>query len=303
MSQQLKNFMAGHSQFVGVAFAIIATMIWSGNFIAGRGLAEVVPPFTLLAGRCLVALVGVLPFTWSQLVREWPVVKKHQLFYAVSSAVGMSLLNALVYIAGRQVPALNMSMVAITTPLFVIIFARILYSEPIGWKRLAGIVIVTAGVLLLLCRGDLSQLANLSFGSGDLLILLFALCFAAYSLMVRKAPKGVSKHSFLAMVIIWSAILSGICSALELLLGSATVTLSPVVVGSMIYLGIGPSLIAYAMWNMSISLIGPAKTSLFYYLLPLFSGLAAVFLLGEPVLAVHWISGGLILGGLFLATK
>lgn len=302
MSQQLKNFMAGHSQFVGVSFAIIATMIWSGNFIAGRGLAEVVPPFTLLAGRCVVALVGVLPFTWSHLVREWPVVKKHQLFYAVSSAVGMSLLNALVYIAGREVPALNMSMVAITTPLFVIIFARILYSEPIGWKRLAGIVIVTAGVLLLLCRGDLSLLTGLSFGSGDLLILLFALCFAAYSLMVRKAPKGVSKHSFLAMVIIWSVILSGIGATLELLNG-ATVTFSPVVVGAMVYLGLGASLIAYALWNVSISLIGPAKTSLFYYLLPLFSGLTAVILLGEPVTSVHWISGALILGGLLLATK
>jgi len=48
-------------------------------------------------------------------------------------------------------------------------------------------------------------------------------------------------------------------------------------------------------------MIGPSKTGMVYYTLPLFSGVLAWFLLGENIGMLHFISGGLIISGIFIA--
>ncbi|MDL2306538.1 DMT family transporter [Desulfovibrio sp. OttesenSCG-928-C06] len=291
------------NSFIGASFAIIATIIWAGNSVAGRGLAHAIPPMTFVAGRMIVALIVVLPIAWKPLRNEWGIIRKHLPFYALCGLTGMFGINVLIYIAGRYVPALNLSIGSITTPLFVIIISRFVYGERISWLRLLGLAIVLSGVLTLLCGGDLAVLLSLSFSIGDLLMLVGAFCFAVYSLLVRKAPAGVSSSSFLALFFLFTLLFSLTGSAVEFGILGMEIHPSPVLLGGVLYLGLGASLIAYALWNQAIARIGASQTSLFYYLLPLFSGLEASALLGEPVLPVHLVSGGLILGGLILANK
>jgi drug/metabolite transporter (DMT)-like permease len=73
-------------------------------------------------------------------------------------------------------------------------------------------------------------------------------------------------------------------------------------VGAVLYIGVGASVAAYFLWARALEQAGPTMAGLIYYTLPLFSGLEAVALLGEPLTWVHATSGALIVGGIALAT-
>ena len=68
-----------------------------------------------------------------------------------------------------------------------------------------------------------------------------------------------------------------------------------------LYLGVGASVGAFLSWNIAIQKIGAARTSLFGNLIPVFSTIEAILILGEANRGVVWVSMALILLGLLLA--
>jgi len=129
-----------------------------------------------------------------------------------------------------------------------------------------------------------------------------AASFALYSILVRIKPPGLRPLTFL-----FSLFLLGMMSLLPWfaweVAASKAIDLSTTTVGAVLYLGIGPSLLAYLCWNESVAIIGPTRAAFVYYCLPLFGGGEALLLLGEPINAVHVLSGALILAGVIFATR
>ena len=286
----------------GIMLALLATVVWSFNFIAGRGLADNIPPCTLAAGRWLIAFLAILPLAGADLIRQRRHFLTHFRYYLVVSLLGVSYFNTAIYFAAHTVPALNMSLMACASPLFTIVLARVWFGEVITPARMAGIIVALIGILLLLTRGDLSVLARLSFQGGDLIMLSASLAFSLYTLLVRQRPAGPSQSAYLAATFGLGLVFILPASAWELTHG-AVIVVSPALVGGLLYLGLGASLFSFWCWAKAIEAIGPAKASVIYYSVPFFCGLEAVLFLGEPVLWVHYAGGALILGGLLLATR
>ncbi|MDR2076636.1 MAG: DMT family transporter [Desulfovibrio sp.] len=286
----------------GVFFALLATIGWSFTYIFSRGLADVIPPCTLSAGRCLVAFLITLPFALPSLPREIGHFKKRLRHYMLLSFTGITFANTAIYLAAQTTPALNLSLISCTTPIFTIIIARLVFNEAVHARRAAGIIITLAGILLLLSRGDPGVITNLSFHVHDLFTLASAFSFALYTLLVRKKPAGCSSSSFLAVIFGLSLIQLIPASALELMSGEELV-FTPELITGLIYMGLVASPLCYLWWGKAVAAIGPSKTTIIYYSLPLFCGIEAVLFLGETVNWVHFASGALILGGLALATK
>ena len=284
----------------GILLALAATLIWSTNFIIGRGIAETVPPVSLSFLRWLTAFIGLLPFTLVPVLRRRRHFFRHWRYYAVTGLVGVSLVNTFIYIAAHSVAALNMSLIAASSPLFVLILSRLFYQEPLFPRRLGGICAVLAGVCLLITRGDVSALTRLEFHSGDLVMLAGSFCFALYTLLARRQPAGSGQ--FAALTVIFGL---GVLFLLPLVLweDGGPIPLTPSVLGTLLYLGLGASILAFWFWGKAIALIGPARTATIYYSLPLFCGVEAILFLGETVAWVHFVSGALILGGLLVATR
>lgn len=287
---------------LGAIFALLATAVWSANFVVSRGLIEVIPPCTLAVGRWITAFVAVLPFALPALKREWPHYLQHWKYYLAVGLVGTAFFNTAIYTGAHSVPALNMSLIATSSPLFTLLLSRLVFGEAISITRLVGIVIVLCGILLLMAKGDLSRLANLSFGTGDLWLLSAAFGFSIYTLLLRKRPAGSSQSAFFAVTFGIGLIALLPLAWLELRQGTA-IQFSFGLVGAFLYLGLGASLFSFWCWTRAVNTIGPAKSAIIYYTLPLFSGLEAVVFLGEPIRWVHLISGILILGGLVIATR
>ena len=66
------------SALLSYATLCLVILFWSGNFIVGRAVNGVIPPFTLALVRWTGALLIALPFTWrhvradrAALVRHW----------------------------------------------------------------------------------------------------------------------------------------------------------------------------------------------------------------------------------------
>jgi drug/metabolite transporter (DMT)-like permease len=286
----------------GYIFALLATVIWSGNFIVARGLADAIGPVSLAFFRWSTATLVLLPFAARGLRRELPAIRHNIRHLLLTSLLGVTVFNTVIYIAGHLTTALNLSLIAVFTPVFIIILGRLFLGETITPKRLAGAVLSIAGVVTLTVHGDFARLANLQFNPGDLLMLLATLIFAAYSILVRKKPSDIGPTTYLAATFILGLIMLFPWAMLEWTTQPPGIPAAHVI-GSILYIGIGASLLSYLFWNRAIASIGPSTSGMVYFSLPLFCGIEAWLILGEPVTWVHAISGLAIIAGIVLATR
>lgn len=289
-------------KWAGFIFALGATMIWSGNFIVARGLNQAINPATLAFFRWAVACLALLPLAGRTTWKEKEIIRKNIGYLLPAAFLGVTVFNTLIYVAAHTSTALNLSLIATSTPIFIIIFARIFLGELITMARVGGLLLAVSGVVLLITRADLSILMNLSFAVGDLWMVLAAMIFGAYSILIRKKPPEISLMAFLMSTFILGLVMLIPWAGLEILFkGLPNLNLD--IVGSVLYIGVGASLAAFFLWSKAIEIIGPSTAGLIYYTLPLFSGLGAFLILGEPVGWVHAASGVMIFGGIIMATR
>ncbi|MBI9054222.1 MAG: DMT family transporter [Bacteroidales bacterium] len=284
----------------GYALALLATALWSGNFIVARDLSESVHPFSLSFYRWLVATIIFTPFAIKRVIHDWGIIRKHFLYLIVTALLGVSIFNTLIYFAGRSTAAVNMSLIMLTFPIYILIISAILFKEKIGFKKVAGIVVVLIGVIGIVTKGQWLDIFNIKLNSGDPLMLLAALIFATHSILVKTKPKKLSIFSLQYMTF-----LLGVLILFPFHLWSfkqnGNVEFTGSMVGSILYIGIFSSLISFVSWNKAIDRIGASTAGMIYYLLPLFSGLAAWIILSEKLKYYHLFSGVLIVTGILIS--
>ena len=298
----LSKFKALPPHISGIFFAIGATVIWSGNFIIARGVHDAIPPVTLAFFRWLVAFIVITPFSFKYFIKDYKVILENYKYILITSFMGITLFNTLIYIAGHSTEAINLSLIAITTPVFIIIFSRIFFKEKISIISIAGVTLALSGIVLLICRGSLDVLLSISFSAGDLWMLSAAVIFSLYTLLIRKKPEGIRTMSFLFITFGLGLIMLVPFYVYETSVNNTAVYNISVIV-SILYAGIFASIGGFVLWNKAIAMIGASKSGIIYYSLPLFSTLWAILILGETVHYVHFISMILIVSGIIIATR
>lgn len=299
MTQLLNRHTNRHIIF-GYLFAIGATALWSGNFIIARGLNDSIPPISLAFWRWMVAVIVFLPFAIKPLIAQWDILKENIRYLSITSLLGITIFNTLIYVAGHTTTAINLSLISITFPVFIVILSRIFFHELITINKGIGIIFVAVGVVLLITKGALTRLLHISFAIGDVWMLAAAIIFAVYSILLKRKPERLS---------IWALQLSTFILGLFFLfpffiwehLSTPSVVFDTKVVGSIVYTGVFASLSAFVLWNKAIVSVGPSKAAMIYYTLPLFSGLLAYLFLNEEISIIHLYSVLLIVPGIVTA--
>lgn len=286
----------------GYLCAIAATIFWSGNFTVARGVSESIPPITLAFWRWTTAVVLLAPFAIRAFINEWGEIKNNFPYLIITSVLGVSLFNTLIYIAGHSTTAMNMSLIVITFPVFVIIISKFVYQEEITINKGLGIILVISGVLTLISQGDFSVIINTSFSSGDLWMLLAAITFATYSILVKHKPKQLGSRAFQISTFGLGLIMLTPFYILESSnTGFQIQSFNQTTMYSIVYLGLFASLFSYFLWSKSVEIIGPTKSSIVYYTLPIYSGIVAYIFIGETIELLHIVSMLLILFGVIIA--
>ncbi len=289
------------SQLAGAGLALLATIIWSANFIIARAVIHSIPPFSLSFFRWLCAAIVILPFSFRKIYEERTALIQNWKYLFWTALWGITLFNTFIYIGGHYTTATNLALIGSTSsPIISIILARIFLKEQIGWLKFFGMLLCITGVLILLSRGEWHNLVNFHFGAGDKWILLGAACFAVYNIFTRKKPTAISGISFLTIIFSLGSVLL-IPFYIWDVAHAAPVKWSANLVYIILFLGIGSSVIAYLLWNEAIHRLGAGLTAIFGSLLPIFSSIEAAVILNESFTWVHAIGMFVVFGGILLA--
>ena len=291
-----------NNQTKGLLFALLATFLWSVNMVIASGVKGHIPPVGLAFWRWTIACIVLAPFALKATIRSYKIVKKHFWFLTITAVLGITIFNTLIYFAGKTTSAVNLSLIAISIPLFIIAISRIIFKEKVSNLKILGILTIISGVLVLITKGSLASLLNINFTIGDLLMLLACFFFACYTLLVRKKPVELDSKVFLfSIFFIGTLVLLPFYIVEHIYYEKVTLDSKTLLITS--YVGIFASLVSYYLWNEAIALIGTSKTALIYYLIPIFSGILAYFFLDQAIEFIQIISMIIIVVGLLITNK
>lgn len=288
--------------YYGIACALLATMLWAGAFVIARLAVGQISPMTLGATRWFVALLILCTFTLPKVKKEWPIAKRFLPQIIAAALTGVAAYSPLSYFAAQTTSAINLSLISVTTPIFIVII-----SSMMGQKQSAntwlGCTIALIGSFYLVCNGEMSRLLGLQFAAGDFLMLLAAVGFAIYSLILRKIPEGLSQITIMSLMSFFAVLMLLPCVIWESTQPSMVFNMNGIVFFSIVFSAVCSSIIAWFTWNLGLQHAGPATSGMIYYSLPLWGGLFAFVFLGETMGTVHLISGALIIGGIVWASR
>lgn len=296
----------------------VPPLMWAGNALVGRLLAGTLPPLTLNALRWVVALAILLPLGWGALAspRRRAEITARFGRLALLGGLGVGAYNALQYLALQTSTPINVTLIASSMPLWMMVVGLVFYGEhprPMQWL---GAALSALGVLTVLLRGDVAALASLRLVPGDLWILLAALSWAFYSWqLARPAPSLAGEQrpawtwsEFLLIQVLFGLCWGGASAGLEWASGAAPTTAVAPVTGpalwaAVLFLGVGPSVIAYRCWGIGVAAVGPAVAGFFSNLTPLFAALLSAALLGDPPRLFHAAAFACIVAGIWLSSR
>jgi len=284
-----------------MALAALAAFIWSGNFIVARAVIHEISPVALGFLRWLTASIVLLPVCMPRIRQLFQTVRTHARYFFFLSLTGVTLFNTFVYVAGHHSPAINLALIGTTSsPIFATILAGFFLKEKTRGMQLVGLLVCISGILLLLSKGDIHTLLGFRFTQGDWWVLAGSMSFAIYNILVRKNPVKLKGLDFLFITFVTGTLLLLPAFVIDRNINEP-IEWSGSLLLIILYLGVGTSVISYLCWNASIGRLGASRTAVFGNLIPIFSTLEAVFLLGEKILPIHFISGVIVICGLLLA--
>ena len=279
----------------------LTALFWAGNFVLARGVHGHVPPVALAWARWLLAFLIVLPFALPHLRRDWQAICEKPWLIVMLAITGVGMFNTLSYIALNYATAISGAVIYSVGPALIAITSFVVFAERLSWRQVLGIVISLSGVLVVVMQGEVLALFALEFNPGDLLFLSATVIWAIYTVYLRDVPQ-MHWLSFIAVTFFIGAL--GITpffvaehySGWQLQFDRTTLlTIS--------YVAIFPSVIAYSFYNRGVELIGANRASVFLYVVPVFSTLLAIGLLGERLELHHVVGFAMIFAGVTLSAR
>ncbi|WP_254275624.1 DMT family transporter [Halomonas sp. 3H] len=273
-----------------------AVLIWSGNMTINQLTVGAIAPSSIAFLRWVLALVVLTPFlapaAWKHratIRREWPKL-------AVLGLLGMGLWQGLAYVAAETTSATNMGILAAMVPLLTVLLSALILREPPSLGGTLGGVVALLGVLVLLGRGNPLSLLELSVATGDLLMVVAATCYALYGVMLKRWPMDLPPW-----ILLYAQVIFAVLFLLPPYLMGPMTPVDSSNIGLILYAGIPASIITTFLWMRAIRQIGASQASIFINLMPLFSALIAMALLGERIALFHFLGGALVLTGVIMA--
>ncbi|MGA7583337.1 MAG: DMT family transporter [Pseudolabrys sp.] len=279
----------------------LAALFWSGNHIVGRAIGGEVPPIGISTVRWLLPTVALGFFAYPHIRRDWPVIRAYWGILLWLGVVGGALFTAGQYIGLQYTTALNVSVLNSLVPVLIILTGGIIFRDRVTTFQFGGILMSSVGVLVIIARGQLSNLQHLQFNWGDIIILFNMMVFAVYAVYLRKRPP----MHWLSFIFVFGALSTLATLPFMIWEMAAGITFKPtwLTVFAIVYVSIFPSVLAFAAWNRGVQLIGANRSGPFVHLVPIYTAILGSALLGEHLSAFHVFGFALIITGVWIAAR
>ena len=284
-------------------FLVLCTLFWAGNFIVGKvaSLFEI-PPFSLNFYRWLIAFIILFPFTYTKINENFHEIKKKIIPLSIMGFTSITIFNSVVYYSLNFTQVLNGVLMISTIPVLIIFFSSCFTNEKIKINQILGVITSLIGVLIIITKFQLNTLLSLNLNKGDLWILVAMISWATYSIMVKEKKINLDPLALL-QTLIFIGLIFLIPFYLYELYNAQYLKLNIPVLFTVGYVVIFAGIGAYIFWIGAIKIIGPSRSGVFLHLMPVFSSLMAIFLLGERFANFHIFGALFILTGIIVSTK
>ncbi len=283
----------------GLVAGLTAAAIWGGMYVVSKVVLDVIPPFALLTTRLVMGFAALWVVVLLRPQGERMTSRQFWSAFGVGM-VGYGISLGFQFVGTRLSTAANGSLVTSATPALVLPFAFFLLKEPITRRRLVAILVASLGVLAVIDPRS----ANLSSSLfvGNLSLLGAAITWALYSVLVRKVSQGVNLLQSSAIML-----LGGLPISVPLGLWEVNTqglgTITPAIIGGLLFLGIISTAIAMFLWNYAFARLPAATASLTFFAQPVVGTLLGWAFLGEAITPLFLLGGVLIGAGILISNE
>ncbi|EGQ7892101.1 DMT family transporter [Vibrio parahaemolyticus] len=271
-------------------------MIWGGNSIVNKVAASTIEPSAMSFYRWFVAMVLLTPFCLPAVIKQRHVIRPYLTKLAFLALLGMVLNQSLGYYAGLTTTASNMALITSLVPLISVFLSVPLLGKSVSMLSIVGGVISLGGLAFMLGHGDVTYFLHQDMTQGDSLMLLAALVYAAYCVLLKRW-----KMPFNSLTLVYMQGFFSVIMLTPLWLSSEQLLPSQEALPLIAYAGIAASIFAPLMWVKAIDLIGADSSAMFMNLMPVVSVALASTLLGEEIHVYHIIGGLMVISGVILS--
>jgi drug/metabolite transporter (DMT)-like permease len=285
-------------------YLMLAALLWAGNAVVGRLLVGEISPLLLSTVRCLVAIAVLFPFGVSILKANsalWANKKR----FLLLGLCGVGGYNMLLYMAIQTSTPINVTLIGASMTIWMLLIGALFFGNRPNGCQVIGALISILGVCVVLSRGDWLAISQVQFVYGDLLMVLATILWAFYSWMLTKpgssSERGWPWHAFLLAQVLFGLFWSSVFTVMEWQGGYMHFEPSFLVCVLILYVAIGPSLIAYRCWGLGVAKAGPTVAAFFANFIPLFTAILSTVILGESPQGFHGLAFVLIVIGIGLS--
>lgn len=278
----------------GFSALILATLLWSGNYVAGRVLATALPALWLNGIRWTVSAI----LLWALLRaagRPLPLRTRWRAF-ALQGVLGMFLFSSLTYLGLHGVSAAQAGMISGLIPVVILLLGMWLLRDRPRVFAFLGVVLSLAGVALLFGGG---VAGHQGLSGGDVELLIAAVCWAAYTVIGKRLGAVVDPLTMTAGAAVYGGLLSDLVAVVSD--PRPHIDMTAPAWWSLVYVCTASSVIAYLAWTYGVGRVGASRSAPLMNLLPVWTVIAGLVLLGEHLSAQELIGGVVIIGGAALA--
>ncbi len=299
-------------------YLLLPPMMWAGNAVVGRLLVHDLglPPVAMNAWRWLLVALLLMPLAWRSL-RPLGAIRERWLYLLAIGVLGVGTYNTLQYLALQTSSPLNVTLIGASVPIWMMAVGAIGFGQAIHLRQVAGGALSGSGVLLVIAKGRWETLRQVELVPGDMLMLLASLAWAIYSWLLAKPPPSMQGArrpvwdwaAFLQIQVLFGLMFAGLCAGVEALvlsMGDQPMGLVPTGLGAwagLLFIAIGPSILAYWGWGRGVQAVGPTLAAFFGNLIPIFAALWSALFLGQHPDWYHPVALLLIACGIAVSSR
>ena len=279
-----------------------APAMWTVNYLVARMAPGIVQPHVLALGRWALAGVILIAMARRELAQQWRHIVTHALQYLLLGALGMMVCGAWVYLGGRTTSAMNIALIYAASPVLIALGAVLWLGERFSWRQAMGVVLALAGVFHVVVKGQWLRLSEVQWVPGDAWIVAAMVAWAGYALLQKKWASPLGSTARLAAICA-----GGVIALMPFALWEWAQPERPewswAATGLVVAAGLIPGVCAYWAYGFAQKVLGASRVAASLYLGPLYGGVTAWVVLGEPMGWHHLGGAALILPGIWLASR
>lgn len=280
---------------------VLVAVFWGGTFIATKQVGLELTPLAGAFWRFFIASILLLGIIFKSEGGLPNLTLKQFLALTLSACIGIALYNYAFFKGLAVVEASRAAAIIACTPIVIALCSSVLFKESLTPKKLLGIAISITGAMLVVSRGDLTELLAAGISAGEVYILIAVASWTVYSLLGKVLLRGIKPvvaigySCFLGTVILF--ILSGVEGSIF-----TPQDYSFHVWLSLFYLAVFGTVLGFVWYYDGIHAVGASKAGLFINLVPVSGVTLAYFILSEPITTSLLFGTALVISGVVLVS-